>query len=98
MAKFLKKPAFLKIPTFDLPKLSRKPSQVAGLPPGTPVYIGEPRTEPVKITSINYDKKHFEEATIPSADEWQYGYVVTWLVMIAIAVAMLVFFRRKKWL
>lgn len=29
---------------------------------------------------------------------WQYGYLFIWLVMIAIGVGMLVYFKRKKWL
>jgi len=30
--------------------------------------------------------------------EWRWGYPVAWLVMVLIAVLMLFFFRRKKWL
>ena len=30
--------------------------------------------------------------------KWRYGYGITWLVFVAIAVIMLVYFRRKKWL
>ena len=30
--------------------------------------------------------------------EWRWGYPVTWAVMVAIGVAMLVYFRKKKWL
>jgi len=30
--------------------------------------------------------------------KWRYGYAAVWLVMLAVTVAMLVYFRRKKWL
>ena len=30
--------------------------------------------------------------------EWHYGYPMIWLVMLVIAVAMLIFFRRKEWI
>ena len=30
--------------------------------------------------------------------EWPWGYPALWLVMIAIGVVMLVYFRKKKWL
>lgn len=30
--------------------------------------------------------------------EWRYGYGLTWMVMLGIALAMLIMFRRKKWL
>jgi magnesium transporter len=30
--------------------------------------------------------------------EWSWGYFALWGVMLLVAVAMLIFFRRKKWL
>lgn len=30
--------------------------------------------------------------------EWEYGYFVTWGVMIVVAILLLIYFRRKKWL
>jgi len=30
--------------------------------------------------------------------EWRWAYPIVWLVMIAVAVVMLFYFRRKKWL
>ena len=30
--------------------------------------------------------------------EWPFGYALAWFIIIAIAVAMLFFFKRKKWL
>jgi magnesium transporter len=41
-------------------KLIKKVSKKAGLPPGTPVHIGEKKVEKVRITVINYDEKNFE--------------------------------------
>jgi magnesium transporter len=29
--------------------------------------------------------------------EWEYGYPLAWLVMIAIGVGMFFYFKRKKW-
>src|SRR5688500_20322140 len=30
--------------------------------------------------------------------DWKYGYAFAWAIMVAIAVVMLIFFRRKKWI
>jgi magnesium transporter len=30
--------------------------------------------------------------------DWQWGYFVLWGVMILIAIVMLIYFRRRKWL
>lgn len=57
-------------------------SQKAGLPPGTPVYVGEKKTEEVKITIIDYDREHFELRVVPTVEEC-YTYkekpTVTWI-------------------
>jgi magnesium transporter len=50
-------------------KIVRKISDKAGLPPGSPVYVGEKRTEKVKITVIDYDEKNFEMLKIQSIEE-----------------------------
>ena len=34
---------------------------------------------------------------LPEKD-WKYGYFVIWGVMIVIAIGMLIYFRRRKWL
>ena len=36
-------------------------SQKVGLPPGTLVYTGEERIDPVRITLIDYDETHLHE-------------------------------------
>ena len=54
-----------------------------------------PLTSIGSVSSMNFDR---------SAGPWSmpelgqpYGYIVVWLVMTAIVVGMLVFFRRRKW-
>ena len=44
-------------------------SQKKGLPPGTPVYIGDERTEEVKLTIIDYDNERFEMRTAETVEE-----------------------------
>ncbi len=46
-----------------------KRSEKAGLPPGTPVHIGEPRDEKVKITLFDYDENHCSEKTLEHAED-----------------------------
>ena len=29
---------------------------------------------------------------------WKYGYLLIWIIMIALGISMLYFFRRKKWI
>ena len=41
-------------------KLIRALTAKKGLPPGTPVYVGERKTEAVKITVIDYDEDELE--------------------------------------
>ena len=43
-------------------------SQKVGLPPGTLVYVGEERTEPVRITITDYDEKHLHEEEIQTVE------------------------------
>jgi magnesium transporter len=80
--KFLKMPSIVKIPRFKLPKLAKKRKEDVGLPPGTLVYTGEKRDEPVKITYMNYTSDSLEEGEIKSVDECR-AYVdrpeVTWI-------------------
>jgi magnesium transporter len=62
-------------------KLVQKRSKKTGLSPGTPVHIGENRTETVEITLFNYAGAQCDERTVtnpgelqPTADE-----TVTWI-------------------
>jgi magnesium transporter len=52
-----------------MPKLIKKRSKKAGLPPGTLVHIGEKKAETLKITIMDYDEAHFEEKEIKTIDE-----------------------------
>lgn len=53
-----------------------------GLPPGTPVFIGEQSTKPTKITIIDYDQSNFQEKEIKSLEEcfpYRDSPTVTWI-------------------
>src|SRR4030065_1093905 len=52
-----------------MPKLIKKRSKKAGLPPGTLVHIGERRAKDLKITLIDYDEIHFQEREIEKIEE-----------------------------
>jgi magnesium transporter len=52
-----------------MPKLTKKRSKKAGLPPGTLVHIGEKKAEELKITLIDYDEVHFQEKEIKTIEE-----------------------------
>jgi len=47
----------------------RDRSKKAGLPPGTPVYVGKKRVEKTKITVLSYDRKDFREREIKTIEE-----------------------------
>lgn len=53
----------------SMPKLIKKRSKKAGLPPGSLVHIGEKKVEEVKITIIDYDETHFQEKEAKSIEE-----------------------------
>lgn len=48
----------------------KRRSLKAGLAPGTPVYVGEKRTEEIKITIINYSGDRYEMHEIDSIEEY----------------------------
>jgi magnesium transporter len=57
-------------------------SKKAGLPPGTPVYTGMSRSEPVRITVIDYDEKNLEEKEMETVEEcfpFKTSPTVTWI-------------------
>ncbi len=63
-------------------KSLRRRSKKAGLPPGTPVHVGEKKSEEVKITIIDYDKDNFEmrEArTVEECSTYRNKTTVTWI-------------------
>ncbi|MFX0089912.1 MAG: magnesium/cobalt transporter CorA [Promethearchaeota archaeon] len=50
-------------------RLFRKRSKKTGLPPGTPIHIGEKRIEKTRIRIIEYDKNQFQEEDVKSVDK-----------------------------
>lgn len=50
-------------------KLTKKRSKIIGLPPGTPVYTGEKKTEEVRISIIDYDEEQFQEKETDTVEE-----------------------------
>jgi magnesium transporter len=60
----------------------RRKVKKAGLPPGTLIHVGEPKTAKVKITVIDYNDSDLEEREIDSIEE-SYAYkekpTVTWI-------------------
>ena len=47
----------------------KKASRTIGLPPGTPVHIGDWKTEKVRITVLDYDEARFEEKEVERPEE-----------------------------
>ena len=65
-----------------MPKLTKKRSQKAGLPPGTLIHIGEKRREEPKITILDYDEAQFQEREVKSIEEcfpFKEKPTVTWI-------------------
>jgi magnesium transporter len=65
-----------------MPKLVKKRSTKAGLPPGTLIHIGEKKTEEIKITIMDYDESQFQEKEAKSFDEcfpYKGRPTVTWI-------------------
>jgi magnesium transporter len=54
---------------FKIDKFIKKRETKIGLPPGTPVYVGEKREERVQITVIDYDEELFREKEISDFKE-----------------------------
>jgi magnesium transporter len=51
------------------PKVTKRRSSKAGLPPGTLVHVGEKKIETVKITYIDYDEQVFQEKQVQNIEE-----------------------------
>jgi magnesium transporter len=63
-------------------KLSKKTSKMVGLPPGTPVYIGDKVVGEVKIRLMDYDETHFQEKEVKTIEEcfpFKETPTVTWI-------------------
>lgn len=52
-----------------MPRLMKKRSTKAGLPPGTPVHIGTKKSGRANITILDYDEAHFQEIETRTVDE-----------------------------
>ena len=50
-------------------RIPKKRSSKAGLPPGTLIYLGEKKTESVRITYIDYDDQSFQEKQVLNIEE-----------------------------
>ena len=60
----------------------KKYSQKVGQPPGTLIYVGEERTEPIRITVIDYDEGHIHEDEVQTIEEclpFKNTETVTWI-------------------
>ncbi len=65
-----------------MPRLIKKSSKKAGLPPGALVHIGEKKTEKAKITIIDYDEEQFQEKEAKKVEEcfpFKEKPTVTWI-------------------
>jgi len=49
--------------------LKKRAAKKRGLPPGTPVYVGEERTAAIGITVIDYDEQHLEEKQVAKLED-----------------------------
>ncbi len=52
-----------------MPRLIKKRSTKAGLPPGALVHIGERKVEKTEIRILDYDEEHLQEVEIETVDE-----------------------------
>ncbi len=65
-----------------MPRPVKKRSQKAGLPPGTPIHIGERQSEKTRITLFSYNEQAVEEKEIIQAKEcvlFKNNSTVTWI-------------------
>jgi len=63
-------------------QLLKKASEKVGLPPGSPVHVGEIKADEVKITLIDYDQTNYEERVIENIEEsfpFKETSTVTWI-------------------
>ena len=53
----------------SMSKFIRKREKKIGLPPGTPIFVGEKKTEETKISILNYDETQFQEREVTEIEE-----------------------------
>jgi len=64
------------------PKLIKRQSKTAGLPPGTLIHVGERKTEEVRITFMDYDEHDFQEKQVSNIEDcfqFKDTTTVTWI-------------------
>ena len=64
------------------PRLCKRQSKPAGLPPGTLMYVGERKAEIVRITYIDYDEQNFAEKQVSAIEDcfaFKTTPTVTWI-------------------
>ncbi len=68
--------------TAKKPRLLKRQSKPAGLPPGTLIYVGERKVETVRITYIDYDEQNFAEKQVSNIEDcfaFKTTPTVTWI-------------------
>jgi magnesium transporter len=66
----------------ERPRLYKRRSKKAGLPPGTLVHVGEKKMEAIRIVYIDYDEQNFAEKQVSSVEEcfpFKATPTVTWI-------------------
>jgi len=53
----------------SLKKFARKRVEKTGLPPGTPVFIGDKKTEETRVSILDYDETQFQEIKVSKIEE-----------------------------
>ncbi|MFW9906710.1 MAG: magnesium and cobalt transport protein CorA, partial [Candidatus Thorarchaeota archaeon] len=64
------------------PKIIKKRSEKAGLPPGSPVHIGKKKTEEIKISILEYGEEKYDELLTNSIEDclsFKEKSTVTWI-------------------
>jgi magnesium transporter len=54
---------------FKIDRFIKKREHKIGLPPGTPVYVGEKREEKIRISVVDYDEEFFEEKEVSRLED-----------------------------
>jgi magnesium transporter len=70
-----------------MPRTVKKRSQKAGLPPGTPVHIGERQIEKTRITLFGYNEQEVEEKELGRAKEcvlFKNNSTITWINVVGL--------------
>ncbi|MFH0862430.1 MAG: magnesium/cobalt transporter CorA [Candidatus Altiarchaeota archaeon] len=68
-------------------RLFKSRNKKLGMPPGTPVFVGDAKSAPTRITVIDYDVNRYEEREIASVDEcavFKESPSVTWMNIVGV--------------